>query len=144
MKNLLLLLTLGGLLGFMGCGGDEDTVSIEEYILANNLNTQQTASGLHYIIENPGTGSSPDLSSTININYKGYLLNGDVFDSGDDVTFPLSNLILGWQEGLQLIGSGGRIILLIPSDLAYGSRGAGSSVPPNTPIGFDVDLISFQ
>jgi len=144
MKNLLLLLTLGGLLGFMGCSGDEETVSIEEYILANNLNTQQTASGLHYIIENPGSGAGPDLSSTININYKGYLLNGDVFDSGDDVTFPLSNLILGWQEGLQLIGSGGRIILLIPSDLAYGSRGAGSSVPPNTPIGFDVDLISFQ
>jgi len=128
----------------ISCGGDDDTsITIEEYITQNNLTTQTTNSGLHYIIKNQGTAPNPTLSSNVTINYEGYLLNGDEFDSGNGVTFPLSGLIQGWQEGLQLIGTGGSMTLLIPSNLAYGSRGAGS-IPPNTPIGFEIDLISFQ
>lgn len=143
-KALASLFILGLILTTVSCGSDESTVSIDEYIQANNLTTQVTASGLHYIIKTPGSAEKPKVSSNITINYKGYLLNGKEFDSGNSVTFPLSNLILGWQEGLQLVGSGGSIVLLIPANLAYGSRGAGSSVPPNTPIGFDIDLISFN
>jgi len=126
------------------CGDDSGpSLTIEEYIAQNNLTTQVTASGLHVIIHDEGTSPKPTVSSNITINYDGYLLNGNRFDSGNDVTFPLSNLILGWQEGIPLIGTGGSITLIIPSNLAYGSRGSGS-IPPNTPIGFDIDLISFN
>jgi FKBP-type peptidyl-prolyl cis-trans isomerase len=128
---------------FSSCSGDGDETlpTIKEYIVAQGLTTEISSSGLHYIIENQGTPPNPELRNAITINYKGYLLNGEEFDSGSNVTFVLGNLILGWQEGLQLIGSGGRIRLFIPAELAYGSRGAGS-IPPNTDIGFDIDLIS--
>ena len=127
----------------LSCGDDDGGLSIEEYVAQNNLNTQVTSSGLQYIIKNQGTAPNPTLSSNVTINYSGYLLDGSVFDSGNAVTFPLAGLIQGWQEGLQLIGTGGSITLLIPAELAYGSRGSGP-IPPNTPIGFDIDLISFE
>lgn len=126
------------------CGSDDNpNLSLEEYITQNNLVTQTTASGLQYIIKEQGTAPNPTLSSNVTINYNGYFLGGDSFDSNDNIEFPLRNLIVGWQEGLQLIGSGGSITLLIPSNLAYGSRGSGS-IPGNTDIGFDIDLISHR
>ena len=135
---------------FSSCLGDEEPnalveplPTISEFIESNNLNTEITSSGLNYIIKEQGGADRPTTSSTITINYRGYLLNGEVFDARDNQTFPLNNLIQGWQEGIPLIGEGGEIQLLIPSNLAYGSRGAGS-IPPNTDIGFDIRLISFQ
>jgi len=128
------------------CGGDDDEVAgltIDEYIAQNNLTTQVTASGLHYIIKEQGTAPNPTINSEITINYNGYFLNGNSFDANNNISFPLGNLIVGWQEGIQLIGTGGSIMLIIPSDLAYGPRGQGS-IPPNTPIAFDIDLISFR
>lgn len=127
---------------FMSCGSDDEFLTIDEYITANNLTTQVTPSGLHYIIKQQGTAPNPNIRSNVNINYNGFFLGGGSFDSGNDVTFGLSQLILGWQEGLQLIGSGGSITLLVPANLAYGSRGQGS-IPGNTDIGFDIDLIGF-
>ena len=132
------------------CGGDDEpsivseaSITIEEYIIQNNLTTQVTNSGLHYIIKDQGVAPNPSISSVITINYTGYLLNGNVFDSGNGVSFGLSGFIQGWQEGLQLIGTGGSITLLIPANLAYGTPGR-DPIPPNTPLGFDIDLISFQ
>ena len=129
---------------FMSCGGDSDFLTIEEYITANNIETEVTASGLHYILEtdNPDA-EKPALSSEITIDYTGYFLDGGIFDRGTDVTFPLDGLILGWQEGIQLMGRGDRMTLLIPSNLAYGSRGSGS-IPGNTDIGFDITLHDFS
>jgi len=129
---------------FVSCGGDSDFLTIDEYITANNIETEVTASGLHYILEtdNPNA-DKPTLSSDITIDYDGYFLDGGTFDSGRDVTFPLSRLILGWQEGIQLMGRGDKITLLIPSNLAYGSGGAGS-IPGNTDIGFDITLHDFS
>lgn len=131
----------------ISCGGDDEEpaaqLTIEQYIEENNLTTQETASGLHYIIKEQGVAPNPVLSSDITINYNGYFLNGNSFDSGNNVTFALSRLILGWQEGIQLIGTGGSITLLIPSELAYGSSGRGG-IPGNTPLGFEIDLIAFQ
>jgi FKBP-type peptidyl-prolyl cis-trans isomerase FkpA len=124
------------------CGSD-DLVGIDEYIAENNLTTQVTSSGLHYIIHNPGTAPYPTASSTVTIKYKGYLLNGDEFDSNDNLTYPLSGFIVGWQQGLPLIGSGGSITLLLPPRLAYGSQGSGP-IPPDASIGFDIELKSFQ
>ncbi len=125
------------------CGGDENYLTIEEYIQENNLETQVTASGLHYIINEPGGSERPTLSSDINIDYDGYFLGGGSFDGNNNVTFPLQNLIEGWKEGLQLIGRGGDITLLIPSQLAYGSQGS-ASIPGNTDIGFDIILHDFN
>lgn len=139
MKYLLILCTA---LLFSACGGD-DHLTIEEYIEESNLETEVTASGLHYIIQDRGGDETPSLSSSIDIAYSGFYLGGDVFDSSDDATFPLDNLILGWQEGIQLIGKGGSITLLIPSNLAYGSRGAGD-IPGNTDLGFDITLHDFK
>lgn len=127
---------------FMSCGSDDDFLTIDEYIAANNLTTQVTPSGLHYIIKQQGTAPNPTIAANVNINYDGFFLGGGSFDSGNDVTFALGTLIQGWQEGLQLIGSGGSITLLVPANLAYGSRGQGP-IPGNTDIGFDIDLIGF-
>jgi len=138
-------LLLAVLLFATSCGGDDEPTSltIDEYIAQNNLTTQMTASGLHYIIKEQGTAPNPTLSNMITINYRGYFFDNTTFDQNEGITFPLSNLILGWQEGIQLIGTGGSIMLIIPPSLAYGSRGAGS-IPPNTPIAFDIDLLSFN
>jgi len=125
------------------CGDDNPHLTIAEYIAANNIETEVTDSGLHYIILEPGGSEKPVLSSDINIDYTGYFLDGDNFDQGNDVTFPLGNLIQGWQEGIRLIGKGGSITLFIPSRLAYGSQGAGS-IPGNTDIGFDITLYDFE
>jgi peptidylprolyl isomerase len=80
------------------------------------------------------------LSSNIQLNYKGYLLNGKVFDSGNNVTFNLSKLIEGWQVGLVHFSEGDKGRLFIPSGLAYGTTGSGS-IPPNSPLIFDITLL---
>lgn len=115
---------------------------IEEYILANNLDGQYTSSGLYYVIEEPGGIDHPNVYSEVTVTYKGYSLSGVVFDEGKYYTNNLNNLILGWQEGLQLIGDEGIIKLVIPSGLAYGSNGS-SSIQPNEVIAFDITLHYF-
>lgn len=129
---------------FTACGGDDnDHLTIEEYVSVNNLQTEVTASGLNYIIHDRGENDTPTLSSNINIDYTGYFLGGSNFDQGTDVTFALGNLISGWQEGIRLIGKGGSITLLIPSQLAYGNQGSGP-IPGNTDLGFDITLHDFE
>ncbi|HEY9115815.1 MAG TPA: FKBP-type peptidyl-prolyl cis-trans isomerase [Bacteroidales bacterium] len=98
---------------------DADREAIEKYATDNQLNGQFTSSGLYYVIEKPGSANHPTISSSITISYNGYYLDGTVFDKNDFITFPLSNLIRGWQEGIPLIGEGGIIKLVIPSYLAY-------------------------
>lgn len=122
----------------------KDTKKIEGYLADNNLVAESTASGLHYIIEEPGTGGHPDINSTVTVKYKGYLLDGNVFDdSGNDtVTFPLNNLILGWQEGIPLLQKGGKGKFFIPSALGYGRNGSGS-IPGNSVLIFEIELVNF-
>ena len=152
MKYCLSMLFLGLL--FMSCGKDEvtaedqlllDTEAIQKYLADNNLTAQSTSSGLHYIIEEAGEGGHPDLFSTVIVNYKGYYLDGTVFDEtpGSPISFPLSNVIVGWQEGIPLFQKGGKGVILVPSYLAYGTRGQGP-IPANTPLAFDVELINFN
>jgi len=135
----LILLTLF----LTACGRDDDHLSIQEYISENSLETEVTASGLHYIINAPGNTERAALTSNINIDYNGFFLGGDAFDRGTDVTFPLQGLIAGWQEGIRLIGKGGSITLLVPSGLAYGPQGRGP-IPGNTDLGFDITLHDFD
>ena len=82
------------------------------YLKSKNLTAQSTASGLYYIIDQPGGGGYPTLQSTVTVEYKGYFTNGSVFDqteAGKTATFPLNGVIPGWTEGLQLMKEGGTI-----------------------------------
>ncbi|MFT4048122.1 MAG: FKBP-type peptidyl-prolyl cis-trans isomerase [Solimonas sp.] len=105
-----------------------------------------TASGLQYEVLTEGKGDHPKSSDTVTVNYKGTLINGETFDSsydrGQPVTFPLANVIPGWTEGVQLMTPGAKYKFYIPSDLAYGERGAGVKIGPNQVLIFEVELIS--
>jgi FKBP-type peptidyl-prolyl cis-trans isomerase FkpA len=123
-----------------------DIKLIGEYLQKNNLVAKSTASGLHYIITQEGFGqATPTLQSKVTVSYKGYFLNGSVFDQtqpGKTIEFPLNGVILGWQEGLQFLKMGGKGTFLLPSAIAYGPNGSGS-IPPNTVLLFDVELVKF-
>lgn len=119
-----------------------DKALIEEYIADNQLNAQSTSSGLHYVIQKTGSADHPTIYSTVTVAYKGYLLNGDVFDENLAFTSRLSSLIQGWKEGIPLIGNGGKIKLLVPSSLGYGSQQQGN-IPANSVLIFDITLYNF-
>ena len=108
----------------------------------------KTDSGLQYRILRKGNGAKASAASKVEVNYHGWLDNGKVFDSsysrGKSISFGLNQVIPGWTEGMQLVGEGGMIELTIPPDLGYGSRGAGSAVPPNATLHFLVELIKVQ
>jgi len=107
-----------------------------------------TASGLQYRVLRKGTGANPKASNTVKVNYHGWLDDGKVFDSsysrGEAIEFPLNGVIPGWTEGMQLVGKGGMIELLIPSNLGYGPRGAGGVIPPNATLHFLVELLEVR
>lgn len=119
-----------------------DEVIIKSYIAQHNLDASPTGTGLYYVVEKQGAGLKPTSSSTVTVAYKGYLTDGNVFDesSADGITFSLSNVILGWQEGIPLFNEGGKGTLLIPSGLGYGSQGSGE-IPKNAVLIFEVELI---
>lgn len=103
-----------------------------------------TPSGLKYRILRKGTGKMPKASDSVEVHYHGWLDNGKVFDSsyerGETISFPLNRVIKGWTEGMQLVGEGGMIELLIPSELGYGDRGAGADIPGGATLHFLVEL----
>jgi FKBP-type peptidyl-prolyl cis-trans isomerase len=103
-------------------------------------------SGLRYEIVAPGTGEYPKSTDFVKVNYTGFLLSGEIFDSslqrGQPAEFPLDQVIPGWTEGLQKINKGGKIRLFVPSQLAYGEEGR-PGIAPNSALIFDVELIDF-
>ncbi|MEI6145681.1 MAG: FKBP-type peptidyl-prolyl cis-trans isomerase [Methylococcales bacterium] len=115
---------------------------------AKKANIVTTASGLQYEILTPGTGTtSPAATSNVTVHYKGTTLDGKEFDSsysrGEPTSFPLNRVIAGWTEGLQLMTVGAKYRFYIPSDLAYGSQGAGP-ISPNATLIFDVELLNIK
>ncbi|WP_395803331.1 FKBP-type peptidyl-prolyl cis-trans isomerase [Daejeonella sp.] len=118
--------------------------SIKTYLQTNSLTGfTKTSSGLYYKIAQPGTGSPITVDSTIVANYTGKLLNGVVFDRaapGSEATFPLKNLVQGWQEAIPLIKQGGSIRLLVPSSLAYGMQGSSPSIPAFSALDFEINV----
>jgi FKBP-type peptidyl-prolyl cis-trans isomerase len=116
------------------------TRTVEEYILDNNLNTIELDKGVQLAIHSEGNEVRPSLESEITVNYTGKFTNELIFDRAENIKLKLKNLIEGWQIGLQEIGEGGSCTLILPSDVAYGSSGAGT-IPPNTPIVFNIELI---
>jgi FKBP-type peptidyl-prolyl cis-trans isomerase len=104
-----------------------------------------TKSGLQYTVLRKGDGDKPKPTDQVKVHYRGTLLNGDEFDSsykrGKPATFRLNAVIQGWQEGLQLMSPGSKYKFFIPSELGYGSRGAGSMIGPNATLIFEVELL---
>ena len=109
---------------------------------------KQMGSGLRYQIIQEGTGQQPVAGQTVSVHYKGQLLDGTVFDSSYKRQKPLDfvlgqgQVIPGWDEGVSLLKVGDKARFVIPSDLAYGSRGAGGVIPPNAALIFDVELVT--
>ncbi|MEX0725392.1 MAG: FKBP-type peptidyl-prolyl cis-trans isomerase [Planctomycetaceae bacterium] len=107
-----------------------------------------TDSGLKYRILRHGTDRKPKASNSVEVNYHGWLDDGNVFDSsydrGESISFPLGGVIPGWTEGLQLIGEGGMIELEIPSDLGYGDGGRPPTIPGGATLHFLVELIEIK
>jgi len=107
-----------------------------------------TSSGLQYEVIKEGNGEMPTAEQTVTVHYHGTLPNGKVFDSsvdrGQPASFPVNGVIGGWVEALQLMKTGSKYRLFIPSDLAYGAQGAGGDIGPHQALVFDVELISID
>ncbi len=105
-------------------------------------------SGLQYLILKEAEGPKPGPTTMVTVHYEGSLVNGKVFDSsykrGQPATFGVHQVISGWTEALQLMHVGSKWRLFIPSNLGYGARGAGGSIPPNATLIFDVELLGMR
>lgn len=122
----------------------------EKFLAANAKKdgVKTLPSGLQYREITPGKGKSPKASDTVTVHYKGTLIDGTEFDSsykrGQPATFPVSGVIAGWTEALQLMKEGAKWRIFIPSNLAYGEKGAGRDIGPNATLIFEVELISVK
>jgi len=120
----------------------------DEFLAANKSKEGVVTlpSGLQYKILTTGTGPKPTASDTVSCNYRGTLINGKEFDSsykrGEPTSFPVGGVIKGWTEALQLMPVGSKWQLFIPSDMAYGDRGAGTDIGPGETLIFEVELLS--
>ena len=145
MRHLLFLLCITLCIS---CSGDDASnftpqteADIINYLEENNLEAKRSTSGLYYIINNEGTGARPTTSSNVTVAYKGYFLDGTVFDeSSDGISFGLNQVIRGWTEGIPYFKEGGSGVLLVPSNLGYGNAGRGS-IPGGAVLVFDIQLI---
>lgn len=148
---------------FAACGFDDDqptpsgcaeqNPTLEEFAASDTVTYDELGnSGLLYYIVDSGGVERPTISSRVTANYTGFFTNGNIFDgttaASGPATFPLANVIEGWQLGVPLIGEGGKIRLLLPSNLAYGTNGncdrfGRCSICPDTDLVFDIELVSF-
>ncbi|MBA3544478.1 MAG: FKBP-type peptidyl-prolyl cis-trans isomerase [Chthoniobacterales bacterium] len=127
--------------------GEKNTTEGKKFLEENKKKegVKTTASGLQYKVLKEGTGAVPKETDTVKVNYRGTTIDGTEFDSsykrGQPASFPVNRVIKGWTEALQMMKPGSKYQLVIPSELAYGERGAGSDIGPNSTLLFDVELI---
>ncbi len=152
--KLLMVLASALMLTMAGCGKDEtgcsnvkpadEEAQMLAFASANGITAVKHSSGMYYQVITQGSGATPNVNSTVTVNYTGTLLNGTVFDkSSAPVSFKLSQVIEGWIVGIPLINKGGKIKMIIPSSLAYGCNGA-RTIAPNAVLYFEVDLVDVQ
>jgi FKBP-type peptidyl-prolyl cis-trans isomerase FkpA len=157
-SNKLSLLCVAAALCFFSCNKTDDNTTrcapviaaapsaevstLQAYLSANAISAVADSRGFFYIIHRDGDANRhPTVCSKIRISYTGRLTNGQQFDASASHDFVLGNLILGWQEGLPLIGEGGSITLYLPPSLGYGSQASGS-IPANSILVFTIELLT--
>jgi len=129
---------------------DENKKAGEQFLAENKAKAgvATTASGLQYQVLKEGAGAKPGSNDRVTVHYVGTTLKGEKFDSsydrGTPATFPVSGVIPGWTEALQLMKAGSKYKLFIPADLAYGENGSGPAIGPNSVLVFEVELISVE
>ena len=121
----------------------EGKAFLEENAKKDGVTT--TDSGLQIHTTREGDGKTPSASDSVRVHYRGKLPDGTVFDSSYDrgmpIDFPLNGVIAGWTEALQLMKENGKADVVIPPELGYGARGAGSVIPPNAVLCFEIELL---
>ncbi len=128
----------------------ENTKSGEAFLAANakKPGVKTTDSGLQYKVVKAGSGKQPSGSDMVEVHYRGTLIDGTEFDSsysrGEPTSFPVNGVIRGWTEALTMMKEGAKWELYIPSDLAYGPRGAGALIGPNATLVFEVELLKVK
>ena len=127
--------------------GEVNKIKGEAFLTENKKKpgVMVTPSGLQYEVLVEGKGKKPTKENKVKVHYTGKLIDGTVFDSsverGEPIEFPLSGVIAGWTEGVQLMAVGSKYMFYIPSNLAYGTNGAGQSIGPNETLTFEVELL---
>ncbi len=122
----------------------------QKFLAANKdkAGVKTLPSGVQYKVIKPGTGTSPKESDTVEVNYRGTLIDGTEFDSsysrGEPASFPVNGVIKGWQEVLQVMKEGAHWQIVVPSELAYGESGSGSAIGPNATLIFEVELLKIM
>ena len=129
----------------------QETAIAEEAYLAESASKEgivSLPSGLQYKVITPGDGPSPLTTDKVKVHYKGSLADGTIFDSsydrGQPTSFTVSGVIKGWTEALLLMQVGSKWELTIPSKLGYGTRGSGGTIPPNSTLLFEVELLAIE
>jgi FKBP-type peptidyl-prolyl cis-trans isomerase FkpA len=124
-----------------------DIEKIKKYITDNKLTATATPEGIYYVTEEAGLGVDyPTITSSVSARYKGYLLDGKVFDDskGGAIAFSLQQVITGWTIGMQKFKRRSKGKLLIPSPFAYGATPPSSTIPANSVLIFDIELVDFN
>ncbi len=130
--------------------GEKNTTEGKKFLAENAKKdgVKTLPSGLQYKVITEGKGDSPKPTDVVSTNYRGTLINGTEFDSsykrGQPAKFPVNGVIKGWTEALQLMKPGAKWQLYVPSDLAYGERGAGEAIGPNSTLIFEVELLGVE
>ncbi|GIV36611.1 MAG: hypothetical protein KatS3mg032_0990 [Cyclobacteriaceae bacterium] len=141
----------------------KDKRAIDAFLASRNLKADTTENGIRYLITQPGTGANARPGQTVTVNYVGYFLNGQYFDTNMEsfaheaglynpirtyqpmeVTIGQSNVIAGWHEALQYLNKGAKGTFYIPSPLAYGASGMGQVIKPNTVLVFEIEVVDFK
>lgn len=146
--TLLSVLIFGAMVFSSGCKKDDvdydaiDDKIIRDYLDTNNLVATKHESGIYYIITSEGYGAQPNVYSTVEVKYKGYLTDGTVFEDKENsaVTFTIAYTIKGWQYGIPLLKEGGEGIFFIPSNLGYGGDEP-EGIPAHSVLIFEVKLM---
>jgi FKBP-type peptidyl-prolyl cis-trans isomerase len=154
MKKISFIITIVALMFVSACNSTknltEAQIAIKDYMKEHKLRAKPQESGLYYIETLKGTGEQAKKGDVVRVHYKGMLLDGTKFDSSYDRNEPFEftlgqgRVIKGWDEGIALMKEGEKATLIIPSDLAYGNRGAGSVIKPNSTLVFEVELVEIK
>jgi len=129
---------------------NDEQSKIDDYLKANNITVQPTATGLYFMETTAGSGKPSAPGKTVTVNYTGKFMDGKVFDTSvgkpKPFEFPVGQgaVIPGWDEAIGMMKEGGKATIVVPSKLAYGAEGAGGVIPPYTPLVFEVELISVK